>query len=235
MSCWSCGGIKVHNFFRELEVPYAELKPLLADITTEDLPPEIDKRGKLELPEKLGPLLKPHRRFLERRKLDPDEIQETWKIQGIGHADYLFWRIFIPIHFKTEVVSWTTRSVADKARLRYVSAKPEQERYNHKVLLYGEQLCGNSCIVTEGPTDVWRVGPGSVCTFGTAYKKEQVARIAAFAVRAIWFDSAAIHKAEKLATELEVLPGTTYLVQSTAKDPGSAPLKEIKEIRKLLK
>jgi len=243
-SCWVCGSVRTSEV----------LKSLFQDVHKErqrELRSRIGRnlrfdsewadtggaklRGRLVLPDKLGPLKEPHKAFIRRKKLDPEEIEAVWKIQGIAHAPQLFWRIFIPIHLGSEVVSWTTRSIKDRAEVRYVSARPDQERINHKDLLYGAHRAGSAVCVVEGPTDVWRGGPGFVATMGTAYRAQQVRRIAKYPVRAIWFDSAAIEQGEALAEELKLFPGTTYLINSDYKDPGSAPIKEIRAVRKLLR
>ena len=39
------------------------------------------------------------------------------KIFGIGIAPRLQWRIWIPIHYHGEIVSWTTRSLSDNIKL----------------------------------------------------------------------------------------------------------------------
>jgi hypothetical protein len=241
MSCWSCGGVSRKTFFWHLgrllpDDKRKELAALAGDITVEDVQPQTGVRGKLVLPAKLGPLGEPHKKFLRRRGFDPDEIAAVWKAQGIGHAPELFWRVFIPIHLGGEVVSWTTRSIKDDARVRYLSAKPDQEKVLHKDLLYGEHLCRkNAVCVVEGPLDAWKGGPGFVSTFGLAFRPAQVLRIAKFPVRLIWFDAEAQNRAEQLAEELKLLPGDTYVVNSDAKDPGSAPKREIEAVRRMLK
>lgn len=237
LSCWQCGRLDAYKVLTEITgQTYRQLKPLLGNLSRDVLPPEIEKRGKLVLPSKLGPLTKFHKKFLERRKLDVDQIVETWKIQGTSGTSELPWRLFIPIHFRDEVVSWTTRSIKDKAEQRYLAARPEQEKYNHHDLLYGEHLAKNAVVVVEGPTDVWRIGPGAVATFGTAYRRSQVARLSRFPVRAIWYDAGSIaqRKAEKLVADLEVFPGRTFLISGSTKDPGSASRADLKRVRKIL-
>jgi hypothetical protein len=204
-------------------------------------PIEIDKpSGKLELPIGIEDLRKAHREYLRSRNFDPKVIEKHWKIQGIGPAaGMLAWRIFIPIHYRGKIVSWTSRSISDKNKAnRYFSANLNQEVYNHKTLLYGEDHChsGSSIIVNEGPTDPWNVGPGAVCTFGTGFKTAQVLKIARYRKRIICYDSGP--EGQKMAKELcELLmpfDGETINVVLDAEDPGSASKKEIKLLRKLL-
>src|SRR5690348_10540141 len=72
------------------------------------------KRGKLELPKGVKPLTATHRNYLSKvRKFNVDTLVQLWELQGISFHASLAWRIFIPIHFNGEIVSWTTRSIRD--------------------------------------------------------------------------------------------------------------------------
>jgi DNA primase len=87
----------------------------------------------------------------------------------------------------------------------------------------------------EGPLDVWRIGPGAVCTCGTAFTRTQLARAVRFPVRAVCYDNepTAQRRARKLVKQLEVFPGKTMLIQlESGKDPGSADESELCEMRR---
>jgi DNA primase len=132
-----------------------------------------------------------------------------------------------------ETVSWTTRAVGTDPR-RYISAAPEQEKVNHKTLLYGEELAGHAIVVVEGPIDAWAIGPGAVAIMGLHTTPEQIHRIGSHPLRAICCDNemAALHRAERMACVLQQFPGETYIVQlETGKDPAEAEQGEIDEIR----
>ena len=108
---------------------------------------------------------------------------------------------------------------------------------NHKELLYGEDYCRGSVIIHEGPTDVWRTGPGAVALLGTGFTDAQVLRLSHYGLRIVCFDSepAAQRRANKLCSLLDGFPGETINVVLDSKDPGSATPKEIAKLRKLLK
>ena len=188
-----------------------------------------------------GPLLKAHRNYLKRRAFDPNELQRLWGISGIkwgmgvkmGLA--LSWRILIPIYYRSEVVSWTTRAISKEAKLRYISADPEEESIPHKQLLFGEQYARHSVIVHEGPFDVFTTGPGAVGTLGTSFTSAQIRRIAKYPRRAICFDSSpsAQRRADELCDLLDVFPGDTYKVElETGSDPNECDPDEIEELRR---
>ncbi len=105
-----------------------------------------------------------------------------------------------------------------------------------KDLLYGADFASHTIIVVEGPTDVWRIGPGAVGVMGLQYSQKQVALIADYPTRFICFDDepSAQRRAFKLASELREFPGQTSILAVTSSDPGSASDEQISELRELV-
>lgn len=235
ISCWKCGGTSLAQTLAAIcERPVREMADLVGGLD----PIRVgvaDRRGRLILPPGVGELGPAHRRYLESRDLDPDEMVETWKLGGIGISDTLQWRVFIPIHYRREVVSWTTRAIGDVAHTdRYRGAKRTEESVPRDELLYGVDRAAHAVVVFEGPGDVWAIGPGAVATFGTGFSPAQIRQIAAFSVRAVCFDREpeAQRRARRLVAQLTPFPGETNLVTLDAKDAGSATPAERREIRK---
>ena len=196
------------------------------------------RTGEFRPPGDRGKLLSCHRKFLRSRGFDPKEIAERWGVQGIGPLGGRYaYRIYIPVHQGTRPVSWTTRAVGEDG-LRYDSAPPDRETVPHRSLLYGEDQAGHAVLIVESPVDVWAAGPGAVATFGTAYTRAQVLRLAKFPARYVCFDSgerAGERAGRKLVRELEVFPGDTYRVElKTGKDPSRVSKKELESLRGLL-
>jgi hypothetical protein len=238
LNCWSCGRMDLLETLQDMvDVPVA---PLL-NLVTDGFDLSIEKaviKGKLKLPNGRVPLLQMHRQYLQGRGLNPDKITKLWEIEGIGMSAHmgLSFRIFIPIFLNGQMVSWTSRSVAPKHKLRYKSADRYSEKVPHKHLLYGADYVRHTAIVVEGPLDVWKIGPGAVATFGTAVTAAQVARIAAFPSRIICFDNdpAAQKIAHDLCRQLATLPGRTANIWLEAKDAGEASAKELRKLRAML-
>ena len=235
-SCWQCGYVPLLAALAEITGrDRGEIGRLLGGV---DLPAaaKIRIKGKLKLPAGVHPISNgwnPHAKYLRRRGFDPDQLVKIWDIKAISVAPSLQWRLFIPVHQNGQVVSWTTRSLADSGR-RYTSARADQEAVPIKQTLYGEDYVRHAAVVVEGPTDVWQVGPGAVATFGTAYTKAQVARLSKYPVRVVCYDAetAAQIAAQKLCRELMAFPGQTHRVVLDAADPGAATRREIKELRR---
>lgn len=237
VNCWRCGNHPVGKTVQLLTgLDWREVKSLIKNIEVDykalDLVP---KRGKLVLPDGLGPLLPVHRKYLRSRGFDSYELERLWKIQGIGLTSHLSWRIFIPIDHLGQTVSWTTRKAGDSGS-RYISARPDQEVINHKEILYGADYCRHVVIIHEGPTDVWRTGPGAVAILGTGFKPAQIQRLSKFLVRYVCLDSQpeAQARAKRLCDLLCAFPGKTHNVILDADDPGSAKPKEVRQLRRLL-
>lgn len=239
-TCWICGYHRLLDTLAELTgLPHWEFRGLL-DSFSRTAPGQRrtpERRGTLRLPKCLGPLQKSHRSYLRDRGFDPNELERLWGIQGIGLSAKLAWRIWIPIYYQGEVVSWTTRAIGNQS-LRYVNAKPGEEKRSIKSILYGSDYVRHSVVVVEGPTDVWRIGPGAVALVGLQHTADQVCQLARYPSRTICFDSelTAQRRANQLANELHVYPGQTQIVElESGKDAGTADEDEIKTIRQLLR
>lgn len=235
-SCWTCGPKQtVATVALLLGLTFSQAKQRLSGVKREKRAVEKTvAAGVLKVPVGVGKLLRAHKEYLRERKFDPKQIQRLWGIGGIGIAPRLQWRLYLPIVHQGVTVSWTTRSLDPNAAVRYVTARPEEEILFHRGLLYGQDYCRtDSVVVHEGPTDVWRTGPGAVCTFGTNFSQSQVLKLSQFKVRCIVFDatSEGQRAAMKLVNLLKVFPGETYNVKLKSKDMGSATEKERRKVR----
>lgn len=182
----------------------------------------------LELPPGLQPLTKRARSYLESRHFDPDLLTRMWNIQSTGFAGRFKHRIFIPIFLHNQMVSWQARDVTGLSRVKYLAQSEDKEILNNKNTLYGlDQATGKSCVIVEGVTDVWRLGPGAVATFGIKYRPAQVAMLLRyFDFFHILFDPdpQAQVQAERLAHDLAVFGGKVRTWDSGSDlDPGDFP------------
>lgn len=253
MSCWSCGKVNPAKAICEiLNIDMRrsiELLGKLDKMSIGDWLPEMT--NKLVLPDPLFDLTTTHEKYLQSRNLDPRELVRLWSIQATGRkrsvkklgrgvhttlAGRPFpWAIFIPIHYHGKILSWTSRAIGDTGR-RYLSASREQERVSHKDLLYGEDYCRTSIIIHEGPFDVFRIGPGTCCTFGTTVTPKQFQRILRYPKRYVCFDNTdeAQMAAKGLIRALAPFEGETYNITLDEKDAGEATDKTKKQLRRLI-
>lgn len=236
-SCWTCGLHKITETLSELTgFGWDKCRQLLGQLDwgkATEAWPEDGRPKKLEKPEYVKEILPAHRSYLERRKFDPDHIASLWDVGGVGVSKNNPWSLFIPIYQKGAMVSWTCRTIG-KRWDRYHMIEDREAILPRNKLLYGLDYCRHAAIVVEGPTDVWRIGPGAVATMGVKFSKSQTIALSEFPTRVICYDNEeeAQYMAHKLCWLLEGFPGETYRVVLDCKDPGEATRQQVAELRK---
>lgn len=148
ISCWRCGKLPLIKVLMELTgQPFHIIKELIGDLR-KDFSLQFEKpKGTLRLPTGLSPLSKLHQDYLRSRGFNNiPELEKLWKLQGIGLAAKLPWRIFIPVQQRFKTVTWTTRSLVDEG-IRYVNAKPEDEAVPIKSTLFGADYVGHAAVL----------------------------------------------------------------------------------------
>jgi len=236
VNCWLCGPHNLVETLAELSGnPQSRIKHFLKNVERPRYQQQTEHTGVLREPRGVRPLMRAHREYLRGRDLSVKDMKRLWNLGGIGLHPQLQWRIYIPITYLGRVVSWTTRSLSDHGT-RYISAPSQDEAIPHKSLLFGEDYCRHACIVHEGPFDVFRTGPGAVCTCGAGYSRSQILRISKYPRRVICYDNEpeAQRRARAICDELEPFPGETLNVVLDSKDAGSATPKETRYLRSLL-
>lgn len=234
-NCWVCGNHSLLEVIASItNTSFHESRKLIQDISS-SYEKKIVKQGILKYPKDVKPMTASHKKYLIKRGFDPDLIAKRWDVQGIGLSSSYSWRLFLPITYQGEVVSWTTRSLTNEGS-RYINAPAEDEKLSLKKILYGQDFAVNSIIIVEGPLDVWKIGPGAVCTFGLSYTMAQVRQMIKFPRRAVCFDNEpeAQIRANKLINDLSVFGGENYNIVLDSKDAGEAEEKELKKLRKFL-
>lgn len=128
------------------------------------------------------PIGPPHRKYLEGRGFDPDELVFYHGILGTDMVgdwqgiDFRY-RVIIPIYdVWGNLCTFQGRDYTGKQELRYKCCPVAKAITHHKHLLYGAELARNRnrIVVVEGVFDQWRMGPGAVATFGTSLTREQI-------------------------------------------------------------
>ncbi len=216
------------------KLSYTEVEKLLGTLESQHFEKQ-KPLGKLVIPTGIKELHSAHKYYLRARGFDWKKVERIWKIQGVGISSRLSWRIWIPIHYRGEIVSWTTRSISSNPKVtRYISAGENEESMPHKELLYGEDLARHAIIVNEGPINAWRIGPGAVATFGSGYSQKQLKSMAKYPTRAICFDNEpeAQRRARRLVNDLSVFLGDTYNVVLDSKDAADESRENIERLRK---
>lgn len=232
--CWRCGWHPTNKVVSKI----LNISTALTHETLKQYGGEYKKQIKEEhqqirpfvFPSGVTSLQRQHKQYLENRGFDPARIERIWKLMGTGPVsmlddiDYKH-RIIAPILWEGETVSFQSRSLSDKAELRYKACSKEREVLHHKDILYHqidrETKIG---ICTEGITDVWRMGENSFATFGIGYTEKQVTCISKlFSVVFIIYDPEPLaqKQAERLKNELRFRGVKTELITIDSSDPAS--------------
>lgn len=235
-NCWRCGSHSILKVIRALlNTTWNETYKILdefKDVSNIKVT-YIEKNynnSEVILPGVIEPLKDIHQNYLYNiRNFDPLDIMNTWDIKSVGPTGMCKHRIFIPIYYRNQLVSYQCRSIISKVGIhRYITCPPKKEKIFHKSILYGlDYAISDTVVVVEGVTDVWRLGAGAVGTFGINYMKEQVFQLSKYKNIYIIFDpeKQAQKQAEKLASELSFLKSrNVYIIdisKTGAEDPGS--------------
>lgn len=181
----------------------------------------------ITLPPTTGPMSDRHKRYLERRKFDADELETLWDLRGTGPIGPFKLRIIAPIYFGGNIVSFQGRDITGKSQLPYKACPMDLEVRHHKRCLYGiDKVKRDGVVIVEGITDVWRLGPGAVATFGLGYTRAQLKLLNGFARKYIMFDSEdvqAMKQAEVMAASLsgfDQLDGVVEILDIGKRDPA---------------
>ena len=184
----------------------------------------------MEKPKWWGEFSPRHIDYLAGRGFNPERTIREWKLFASGHqapAGFTF-RVIIPIYDEQDrILSYTSRAISDKAKLKYKACPETETTFSTKECIYGlNNVLNDSILIVEGPTDVWKMGAGAVCPCGIAFTPRQIRILSAFTKRYILFDNEeeAQVRANTLGEELDCFGGETWILRNTEyKDPGEMP------------
>ena len=181
-NCWRCGGRRWEQVAPVLfRLSWLEVLARYGDGTKRTIlqlakgPRPKRQRREALLPLGCGELQAAHRAYLESRRFDPAQLGPLWDLRGTGLVGPDKLRVLAPVRQGSELVTWQGRDVTGKAVAKYRACPPEKEAVPIKQCLYGLDLADphRGAAVVEGITDVWRLGPGAVATFGTEWTTDQ--------------------------------------------------------------
>jgi len=235
--CYRCGGHSAAKVVRALRgSSWTEAKRLVSAYGGEEAyktkraREAKEKEIEVVLPKGSGPLIEQHRVYLVARYFDPEALEDIWGLLGTNHLGPYKWRIIAPILFGGKLVSYQGRDITGRSDKKYKACARDSEQIHHKQVLYGYDLADRDVLVVEGVTDVWRMGPGSVATFGIKYTPAQVKLLSQFRRVFVWFDEEDPEAEEKnlqLASELTALGVDSEVIRAGIEgDPGDLNQKD---------
>ena len=251
--CWRCGHKKADAVIAKLlNVSINQARDIIkkyATIVTFDniVEKETENKEPFKLPTNLLPLDKEHSpyhvKYLLKRNFDPNKLVKEWSLQATGPTSMLNElkfsnRIFIPIYWNGELVSYQARSINPKNEMRYLFCPKSMELINPKDILYGNpEYWSDIGICVEGVTDVWRLGPCAFATFGVNYSRKQL-KLMTMLFKKIYVlyddDKAGLEAGYKLVNELNTYGVETERIHIGGGDPADLSQEEADKLVKNL-
>jgi DNA primase len=176
-----------------------------------------------------------HRWYLEARRFDPDFLTKKYRLKFVGNFGDWKFRVIIPIIEKHNPVTYTSRDVTGHSELAYRHLPDSKSIVPIKNTLYNmDSIRNGKAILVEGVVDVWRIGDGALCSFGTQLTPRQKELLTNLKSLYIMFDHDATDKAYKLANELSTNIKNLEVIELPSGDPGDLALEDIRQLRKEL-
>ena len=240
--CWRCGGKSFRGTIGRL-LRTTDQDTISREIAKYQTPgtrrakAPVERAACLAPPPGAGPMDAQHRAYLRHRGFDPAALAREYGLLGTRHLSGPWnWRVIIPVRNAAgQTVAYQGRSVMTAAEPKYRMTPDGQCLEDPKGFLYGEdKVTGETVLVMEGATGVWRFGGGAVATFGIQWHPEQAAKLRRYKRRFILFDPEEVAQAQamKLAEWLGVFPGETEVLSGFQCQPGEFPAALVAAIRK---
>jgi len=253
VNCWLCGpkGFITKLIAEIEECSFAQANTIIAKYGGESIflkneYKDIDLTKKVESRLCLGDILpkessnqfsKLHLNYLKGRNFDSDIIIPKYKLKCCHNIGQYKFRIIIPIIQDRRIVNFTSRDVTGKTDIRYKTCPDEKAILPMTHCLYNiDNVRGDTILIMEGATDVWRFGNGTVAILRTGFSDAQINLILQKRVKRAFviFDSEpqAINRANQLARKLGLLLDHAEVIELSEGDPCSLPERDIVYLKK---
>lgn len=243
-SCFNCGHTgTIIGYLAEVLYSYQTAKKVIEKAIPRELKSFIQEKinttVKVELPLHCTKrILKQHGEYLKSRGFNPFKLYKKYGLLSVGENSEFKWqnRIIIPIYRYGKLVTFTSIDTCKDSEIRYLHEKKEQSIIHCRQLLYGEERTKGKAILVEGIFDLWRIGDGTINTFGTQVTKEQKLLLSKYdeVIIASDGDEAGLKMAEIVGNDLAAFTNVRVVDLPWGKDPDKLKKKHIKYLRSLL-
>jgi len=243
--CWRCGEKgTIVKLLMELEgIPYHKAAKQAGEFDTkwvESFKQDIKERLNHNIlpKEAKSELSDYHESYLQGRSFCPTQLRSEYDILGVGPIGKYKFRVIAPCQIQGSAVNFTALAVMGQSP-KYIHCPNEEAIIPMKSLLYNIDNVGKTMVITEGVTDVWRIGRGCVATMGMEFSKEQLSLIIKSEVKTVFviFDSGEVEKkkANHLALNLSGIVDHVEVIELSEGDPGDLSESDVKHLREELK
>lgn len=243
-NCWACGSKgHIEKIIKEIDgCSITEARNIANDLflnthkTIKSIPQtelvEIPKEATKEFP-------KLHLEYLKKRRYNPNYVIKKHNLYACHQIGDYSYRIIIPVYMNNKLITFTAKDVTDKQKIPYKNLSEEKSILSTKESLYEIDNTKNKAVIVEGPLDQWRIGNGSVCTFGTQFTHSQIHILSEKGLERVVilydYEEKAIKQAKKLANILSLLINKVEVWELNQGDPDSMDEKDLIEVKKWLK
>lgn len=256
-NCWKCGSHDLNKTLSLiLHINVNQIKDVLDSYkgVYNQIPHKAKNHSykQLSLPTDTFTILE--RNYLKSRGFDCEYLNKKYGVVGGGIIGKYKFRIVIPIYYKNDLVSFVSRSILDKDKLkeynlpRYLNLSNEESLVNIKDIFYNLDNCNSDTVIlTEGCFDVIRLGDinsnsdNVMCSLGTQITQSQLRLLSErFKKVYIMFDNEeeAQRKARKYAMQISSLGLDVEVVDAYSdygvNDGAELNQNQVYEIRKEL-
>jgi DNA primase len=193
------------------------------------------------LPSTITPIFEtPHKHYLQKRGFDPEYLVEKYDLKSCHTVGLYRWRIIIPIYLNKTLVNFTARAIRKGLEPRYRHCPNDRAVVPRRDIFYNiDNVKGKSVVIVEGPTDVWRIGDGAICSFGTEVTDGQIALLLKKKIKNVYilFDKGdnEDEQAKELSKRLNLLFDYVEILELIDEaDPGESGAETIEAIREVL-
>lgn len=179
-----------------------------------------------------------HKNYLRGRNFNPEQIISQYKLKAIHDLENRHWkfRLVAPIFLNRKIMNLIGLDITKNPdREPYMALSNEDAILPLKHLLYNlDNAKGDSVVLVEGITDVWRMGPGFVASFGNVLTVEQMQLLVSknFKKYYIFYDATAIKNSERVANQFSGLPGKVEIIELSEGDPCDLSELQVYDLRR---
>ena len=180
-----------------------------------------------------------HKAYLKKRRFNADILEQKFNLHSTGPdsiADYGKWknRIIIPVVKNYQLVTFTSCSIEENTKFRYIHLSNEKSIIHVKQLLFGSEFSnGFNIFVVEGLFDAWRFGAGGIPTWGVKFTDRQVQLLSKYPNITVVGDGDkdGYNFNRKLSSALAVYSDVKYFDLQEGVDPDLLSKEEINHIK----
>jgi DNA primase len=245
ISCWRCSNTKgksIRDYIHEIEkCSWPQVDNILAQFQNTDkfstgLPTDepikpLYTPGEILPPEATKHFSPLHISFLQSRGFGPETTINKYNLYATSIAGDFKFRIIIPITMDNKLVSYVGRDITGRSGLPYKNCPEGKSPLSVKDCIYNIDTVKDTAVAVEGILDVWRVGDGTICIFGTMFTSKQLRMMHGIKKLFVLFDSDANDWGMHFAYQVTNVVPEIVLLQLSEGDPCELNEEGVKKLR----